>query len=87
MGTLDDLKQTPPEQLAAIKKEVYDEILAKKGAIDCTQAEKVFNKYNVSCSEGTLSAKKVNVYNLVKQVSDRFGYKVPKIVISNTMAP
>jgi heat shock protein HtpX len=87
LGTLDDLKQTPPEQLAAIKKEVYDEILAKRGEIDCNEAEKVFNKYNVSCSEGSLNAKKVNVYELVKKVADKFGYKVPKIVVSNTMAP
>ncbi len=87
LGAIDDLKQTPPEQLAAIKKEVYEEILAKQGVIDCTQAEKVFNKYNVSCSEGTLSAKKINVYEMVKKVADRFGYKVPKIIISNTMVP
>ena len=25
--------------------------------------------------------------NLVKKVADRFGYKVPKIVVSNTMVP
>jgi heat shock protein HtpX len=87
LGTLDDLKQTSPQQLAAIKREVYEEILSKQGEIDCTQAEKVFNKYNVSCSEGVLSAKKVNVYELVKKVADKFGYKVPKIVVSNTMAP
>jgi heat shock protein HtpX len=87
LGTLDELKQTPPEQLAAIKKEVYEEILQKQGAIDCSQAEKVFNKYNVSCQEGSLSAKKINVYELVKRIADKFGYKVPKIVVSNTMTP
>jgi heat shock protein HtpX len=36
---------------------------------------------------GSLKAKKINVYELVKKVADRFGYKVPKIVISNTMVP
>ncbi len=66
---------------------MYQQILAKNGHIDCAQAEQVFNKYNVSCSEGTLSTKKVNVYELVKTVSDRFGCKVPKIAISNTMIP
>jgi heat shock protein HtpX len=87
LKTLDDLKQVPPAQLAAIKKEVYEEILSKRGEIDCTEAEKVFSKYNISCKEGILSAKKINVYDLVKKVADRFGYKVPKIVVSNTMAP
>jgi heat shock protein HtpX len=87
LGTLDDYKQIPPEHLVAIKKEIYQEIIAKRGEIDCTQAEKVFSKYNVSCREGSLSAKKINVYELVKKVADRFGYKVPKIVVSNTMVP
>jgi heat shock protein HtpX len=87
LGTLDDYKQIPPEQLVALKKEVYDEIIAKHGEIDCQEAEKIFTKYNVSCRLGSLTAKKINVYELVKKVSDRFGYKVPKIVISNTMVP
>jgi heat shock protein HtpX len=87
LGTLDDYKQIPPEQLVALKKEVYAEIIAKHGAIDCQEAEKIFTKYNVSCKLGSLSAKKINVYELVKKVADRFGYKVPKIVISNTMVP
>jgi heat shock protein HtpX len=87
LGTLDDYKQISPEQLAELKKEVYEEIIAKHGAIDCQEAEKIFTKYNVSCRLGSLSAKKINVYELVKKVADRFGYKVPKIVISNTMVP
>jgi heat shock protein HtpX len=87
LGTLDDYKQIPPEQLAALKKEVYDEIIAKRGVIDCQEAEKIFAKYNVSCRQGSLTAKKINVYEMVKKVADRFGYKVPKIVISNTMVP
>ena len=87
LGTLDDYKQIPPEQLVALKKEVYDEIIAKRGVIDCQEAEKIFSKYNVSCRLGSLTAKKINVYELVKKVADRFGYKVPKIVISNTMVP
>jgi heat shock protein HtpX len=87
LGTLDDYKQIPPEQLATLKKEVYEEIIAKRGAIDCQEAEKIFAKYNVSCRLGSLTAKKINVYELVKKVADRFGYETPKIVISNTMVP
>ena len=87
LGTLDDYKQILPKQLVALKKEVYEEIIAKHGAIDCQEAEKIFAKYSVSCKLGSLSTKKINVYELVKKVADRFGYKVPKIVISNTMVP
>ncbi|MFB3890032.1 MAG: M48 family metallopeptidase [Candidatus Bathyarchaeia archaeon] len=87
LAALEDLKQTPPEQLAAIKKEVYEEIIAKQGSIDCQEAHKVFSKYDVPCQKESLLAKKINVYELVKQVADRFGYKVPKVVVSNTMVP
>ena len=87
LGTIDDYKQIPPEQLVAIKKEVYEEIVSKRGEIDCTEAESIFSKYNVSCKQGSFTAKKINVYELVKKVADRFNFKVPKILISNTMVP
>jgi|WetSurMetagenome_2_1015567.scaffolds.fasta_scaffold07332_1 heat shock protein HtpX len=87
LGAIDDLKQTPPAQLAAIKKEVYEEIIAKRGEIDCTEAQNVFEKYNVNCREGEFTTKKINVYETVKKVADKFGYPVPKIVVSNTMVP
>jgi heat shock protein HtpX len=84
----DDLKQTlTRDQVLAIKKEVYDEILAKRGEIDCDSAQRVFGKHGISCQQENLSVKKVNVYALVKKVADRFGFKVPKIVVSNTMVP
>ena len=34
-----------------------------------------------------MKAKKINVYELVKKVADRFGFQMPKIVVSNTMVP
>jgi heat shock protein HtpX len=34
-----------------------------------------------------LKAYKVNVYELVKNIADRFGFPMPKIVVSNTMVP
>jgi heat shock protein HtpX len=80
-------KGYPPEQLAKIKKEVYDEILAKHGEIDCSEAKKVFDKYGVSCQQENLTSKKVNVYDLVKKIADKFGYPMPKIVVSNTILP
>jgi heat shock protein HtpX len=84
----DDLKQTlTREQLLAIKKEVYDEILAKRGEIDCAAAQKVFAKHGISCQPENLTVKKVNMYDLVKRIADRFGFPMPKIVVSNTMMP
>jgi heat shock protein HtpX len=88
IGEHDDFKQTySRDQLVAIKKEVYAEILAKRGEIDCEAAQKVFAKRGVACQPENLSAKKVNVYELVKKVADKFGFPMPKIVVSNTMVP
>jgi heat shock protein HtpX len=84
----EDLKQTlARDQVLAIKKEIYDEILAKRGEIDCEAAQLVFAKYGVACRPENLSVKKVNVYELVKKVADKFGFPMPKIVVSNTMVP
>ena len=84
----DDLKQTlTRDQVLKIKKQVYDEILAERGEIDCGAAQKVFGKHGITCQPENLSVKKVNVYELVKKVADKFGFPVPKIVVSNTMVP
>jgi heat shock protein HtpX len=77
----------PTEQLLKIKKEIYQEILAKQGEIDCEAAQKVFAKHGVACQPENLSSKKVNVYALVKKIADKFGYPMPRIVVSNTMLP
>jgi heat shock protein HtpX len=84
----EELKETlAREEVLAIKKEIYDEILAKRGEIDCGEAQKIFGKHGISCESENLAVKKVNVYELVKKVSDKFGFSVPKIVVANTMVP
>ncbi|MEM2098766.1 MAG: M48 family metalloprotease [Candidatus Bathyarchaeia archaeon] len=75
------------EKLAAIKKEVYDEILMKQGEIDCESTRRIFEKYGILCQPENLSAKKVNVYALVKKVATEFDFPMPNIVVSNTMVP
>ncbi len=84
----DELKQAlTREQVLAIKKEVYDEILAKHAEIDCNAAQKIFDRHGIACQPENMSVKKLNVYALVKKVADKFGFSVPKIVVSNTMIP
>jgi len=83
-----DFRQTyTAEQLVTIKKEIYNEILSKRGEIDCEAAQKVFAKHGIACQPENLTAKKVNVYALVKKVADKFGFPTPQIVVSNTMVP
>jgi len=75
------------KQKLLIKKEIYAKILIKKGEIDCASANEVFNKHGITCSPENLSSKKINVYELIKQIASRFNFPIPKIVVSNTMVP
>ncbi len=80
-------KSYPKEKLIAIKKEIYDEIIAKKGEVDIESAQQVFIKHGVPCELQNLKTKKINVYEIVKNIADRFHLPIPKIVVSNTMVP
>ena len=60
---------------------------AKRGEVDPVAAQQVFLKHGVPCDLENLKAKKVNVYDLVKNIADRFRFPMPKIVVSNTMVP
>lgn len=75
------------EQLLKVKQEVYDEITSKHGEIDPQKAQEIFVKNGVPCQLENSAVKKVNVYELVKSISDKFNFKTPKIVVSNAMAP
>ncbi len=77
----------PPEKIAEIKKEVYEETIAKKGEIDCETTGRIFKKYGFECKPENLSTRKVNVYELVKRVADKFKFPMPKIVVANTLVP
>lgn len=87
-ATETDLKKRyPKETLIAIKKEIYDEIIAKKGQVDIESAQRIFLKHGVPSQLENLKAKKINVYNLVKNIADKFQFPMPKVVVSNTMVP
>jgi len=80
-------KNYPPDKLKNIKKEVYEQTIVKKGEIDCETTGQIFNKYGLECSPENLSAKKVNIYELVEKTRQKFGFPMPRIVVSNTMLP
>ena len=52
-------KKYSQEQLFAIKKEIYDEILAKKGEVDPVEAQQIFLKHGVPCEIENLKTKKL----------------------------
>jgi len=77
----------PKDVLLNIKKEIYDETLAKKGEIDCDTVHRILSKHELACRPEDLSSRKVNVYQLVKKTVESFGFPMPEIVVSNTIIP
>jgi heat shock protein HtpX len=80
-------KRFSKDKVTELKKEVYDQIISKKGEIDCEAAQQIFVKYGFECSPDNFTTKKVNVYDLVKRTADKFHFPMPEIVVSNTVAP
>jgi heat shock protein HtpX len=75
------------DELVKLKKEVYEETISKKGEIDCETAHQILSKYGIDCKPENMTTRKVNVYEIVKKVADKFGFNMPEIVVSNTMLP
>lgn len=73
--------------LIKIKTEIYQKTLALNKPIDCQTAQETFAKYGFTCIPENMSTKTINVYVLVKNVAEKFGLPIPKIVISNTVIP
>jgi len=70
-----------------MKKEIYERSIALGKNLDCSLGEEVFSKYGIKCEPNHISAKTVNVYDIVKKAVEKFDLPMPKVVISNTMVP
>jgi heat shock protein HtpX len=75
------------EQLMEMKKEVYEQTISKKGMVDCDTVHQIFLKSGLECKPENLTARKVDVYGLVKRTADKFGFPMPDVVVSNTIIP
>jgi heat shock protein HtpX len=80
-------KQFPKEKLLQMKRDVYEQTIAKRGEIDCETTSQIFQKYGVQCNPENLTTKEVNVYQLVEKVTNKFGFSMPKVVVTNTLIP
>lgn len=81
------LRKIPKDYVAALKKEIYEKTIEKNGELDCQNAHEIFSKYGIDCKRENLIPRKVDVYGIVKKTADKFGYKVPEIIVSNTLLP
>jgi len=74
-------------QFMEMKKEILERTFATGRQIDAEIAADVFTKYGIKCLQENISGKSVDLYGLVKKVSEHFGLPVPKIIVANTAAP
>jgi heat shock protein HtpX len=86
-GEDDPIKKIPKKDFVRLKQEIYKETIAENGELDCQKAHRIFSEFGIDCKQENLIVRKVNVYDIVKRTADRFGYKVPEIVVSNTLLP
>ena len=80
-------KKITKDELVKLKKEIYEKTISKGGELDCQEAHQILAKYGIDCKPENLMTRKVNVYETVKNVADKFGFPTPEIVVSNTLLP
>ncbi len=82
-----DFKEKYAKNIAEIRKKIFDGSIAAGKLPNCKTSSEIFSKYGIDCISENISVKRVNVYQLVKQAAEKFGLKLPKIVVSNTIIP
>lgn len=75
------------KNIAEIRKRIFNASIAIGKLPDCKTSSEIFSEYGINCRSENISVKRVNVYQLVKRASEKFGLKLPKIVVSNTIIP
>ena len=85
--TFEGFRRKYAKNIAEIRKRIYDTSVAAGKLPDCQTSSGIFSEYGIDCKSENISVKKVNVYQLVKRASEKFGLKVPRIVVSNTIIP
>ncbi len=83
----DPVKKISREDLARLKRDIYAATIAENGELDYQKAHEIFSEYGIDAKREDFIARKVNVYDIVKRTADKFGYKVPEIIVSNTLLP
>ncbi|MFQ6064514.1 MAG: M48 family metallopeptidase [Candidatus Bathyarchaeia archaeon] len=82
-----DFRKKHAKKIPEIRKGIYEATLAADKPIDCETAGKVFANYGIECEPGDFSVKKVNLFQIVKKASIRFGLSMPEIAVANTIIP
>jgi len=77
----------PRERLLQIKRDIYERTIALGKPIDAQTVQEVFLNHGINIRPENLLVKIVNVYQIVKEVAERFNMPIPKIRIANIIVP
>ena len=83
----DPLIKLAKDDLIKLKREIYKETIAENGELDSQKAHEILSRFGIELKRENLISRKVNAYEIVRRTADKFGYRVPEIVVSNTLLP
>ena len=73
------------DMIIKMKEKIYKKSLAVGREPTCELGEDVFAEYGFKCNAKIRVSKVVDVYSIVKEASNKFNIKMPKVALSNTM--
>jgi heat shock protein HtpX len=79
--------KTNQQLLSQLRRELFEASFGSNLPLSCETANAVFTKYGVKCSSENFAVKQVNLYDMVKRVTDRFKLSMPKVVVTNSVIP
>jgi len=83
----DQVMKTCFPKISEIKKKIYESTLAIGKDLDQDTITKSLNDYGAVCTPEAVNIKRVDVYHIVKDLADKFGFRVPKITLLNVLPP
>lgn len=73
------------DMIIQMKEKIYKKSLAMGREPTCEIGEDVFAEYGFKCNADIRVSKVVDVYRIVKEASNKFNIKMPKVALTNTM--
>jgi heat shock protein HtpX len=83
----EEFKKKYAKNIPEIRKKIYDSSIAVGKPPNCVASSKIFSAYGIDCKSENLTIKRINIYQIVKKATEKFGLHMPKIVVSNTIIP
>ena len=76
------------KEIPKLRKAIYESSVAIGEPIDCSSAHTAFQSVGIDCVPENFSTKRINLYELVKRVTEKFRLPMPhSLVVANTTVP